>query len=61
MIQSIKEAVAEIKAKDPAVNIFIALGHAGFDSDQQIAKEVDDIDIVVGGHSKTFLWTGKCY
>ena len=27
--------------------------------DQQLAEEVEEIDVVVGGHSHTFLWTGK--
>ena len=33
----------------------IALGHSGYAMDKQIAKEVADIDVVVGGHTNTFL------
>lgn len=51
-----KEA-AELKSN--GVNIIIALGHSGLDVDQKIALECKDIDIVVGGHSHTFLWTGN--
>ena len=40
------------------MKILIALGHAGFDIDKQIAEKVPDIDVVVGGHSNTFLYTG---
>ena len=40
------------------VNIIIALGHSGFKMDQRIAKEVDGVDLVVGGHSNTFLYNG---
>ena len=40
------------------VNIIIALGHSGFKMDQRIAKEVDGVDLVVGGHSNTFLYHG---
>ena len=58
VVQSVSECVKEIKINDPSVNIFIAVGHAGFDVDQMVAKEVDEIDIVVGGHSNTFLYTG---
>ena len=36
----------------------IALGHAGYELDQQMAAEIEEIDVVVGGHSHTFLWTG---
>ena len=53
-----RNAVEDIKSEDPSVNIFIALGHAGFEIDKRIAREVEDIDIVVGGHTNTFLYTG---
>ena len=41
------------------VDFIIGLGHSGFKVDKQIAKEVDGIDLVVGGHSNTFLYTGS--
>ncbi|XP_078412917.1 5'-nucleotidase [Cetorhinus maximus] len=41
------------------VNKIIALGHAGFETDKQIAKKVKGVDVVVGGHTNTFLYTGK--
>lgn len=40
------------------VTKIIALGHAGFNKDQKIAAEVRGIDLVVGGHTNTFLYTG---
>ncbi|XP_048457376.1 5'-nucleotidase isoform X1 [Rhincodon typus] len=40
------------------VNKIIALGHSGFETDKQIAKKVKGVDVVVGGHSNTFLYTG---
>jgi len=40
------------------VNIIIALGHAGIDIDVKIAQEVVEVDVVVGGHTDTFLYTG---
>ncbi|KAG7269807.1 hypothetical protein CRUP_027150 [Coryphaenoides rupestris] len=40
------------------VNKIIALGHAGFNVDKDIAKRVQGIDVVIGGHSNTFLYTG---
>lgn len=40
------------------VNIIIALGHSGYETDKQIAKEVPLVDVVVGGHTNTFLWNG---
>lgn len=41
------------------VNISIALGHSGFKKDVEIAKEVEGIDLVIGGHTNTFLWNGN--
>ncbi|CAL8287137.1 unnamed protein product [Lota lota] len=40
------------------VNKIIALGHAGFDVDKDIAKRVKGVDVVIGGHTNTFLYTG---
>ncbi|XP_071112386.1 snake venom 5'-nucleotidase-like [Haliotis cracherodii] len=40
------------------INKIIALGHSGFDVDQRIAAEVNNLDVVVGGHTNTFLYTG---
>ncbi|CAB4069163.1 NT5E [Lepeophtheirus salmonis] len=40
------------------VNIIIALGHSGFEKDLEIAREVEGISVVVGGHTNTLLWNG---
>ncbi|KAJ0174737.1 hypothetical protein K1T71_009845 [Dendrolimus kikuchii] len=56
-VKAIKEEV--VKLKQEGVNILIALGHSGFTKDLEIAKEVEDIDLVIGGHTNTFLWNGK--
>lgn len=40
------------------VNKIIALGHSGFEVDKDIAKRVRGIDVVIGGHTNTFLYTG---
>lgn len=50
-----KEA-AILKAN--GVNIIIALGHSGLITDRLIAEKCLDVDIVVGGHSHTFLYSG---
>ncbi len=39
-------------------NKIIALGHSGFHVDQDIAKRVRGVDVVIGGHTNTFLYTG---
>lgn len=46
------------KLQDEGVNIIIALGHSGYAKDLEIAKEVEGLDLVIGGHSNTFLWNG---
>ena len=39
------------------MNIIIALGHSGYLMDQKVAREVPGIDIIVGAHSHSFLFT----
>lgn len=41
--------------KGQGINIIIALGHSGYQKDQEIAKNCPEVDIVIGGHSHTFL------
>ncbi|XP_023937284.1 uncharacterized protein LOC112045364 [Bicyclus anynana] len=47
------------KLKNEGVQIFIALGHSGYLKDLEIAEKVDGIDLVIGGHTNTFLWNGE--
>lgn len=59
-IPAVDAEAKRLKAK--GVDIIIALGHSGFEADVEIAKHVEDIDLVIGGHSNTFLYTGEwCY
>ena len=44
--------------KSIGVDIIIAVGHAGYTLDMELARQVEDLDLVVGGHSHTFLFTG---
>ena len=58
------DEIAALKKESEAlhadgVNIIIALGHSGIEKDIEIANEVPLIDVVVGGHSDTFLYKGK--
>ena len=57
-IESIKKEIEIIKNKNVDINIFIALGHSGYSRDKEIAVAIPDIDIIVGGHTNTFLYTG---
>ena len=40
-------------------NKIVVVGHAGYNMDKTIASNVDGLDIVVGEHTDTFLYTGK--
>ena len=56
-IESVKAEAKRLKAK--GVNIIIAAGHAGYDLDQRMAMEIEELDLVVGGHSHTYLFTSQ--
>lgn len=46
--------------KEHGVDIIIVLSHCGLDVDYQIAKQTAPlIDVIVGGHSHTFMYTVK--
>ncbi|XP_055295862.1 protein 5NUC-like [Sitodiplosis mosellana] len=45
--------------KEKGVKIIIALGHSGYVVDQEIAKSCPLVDVVVGGHSHSFLYSGQ--
>ncbi|KAK7476208.1 hypothetical protein BaRGS_00032562 [Batillaria attramentaria] len=40
------------------VNKIIAVGHAGYPHDIRVASEVTGLDVIVGGHTNTFLYNG---
>lgn len=55
-VASIRSEVTNLQGQ--GVNKIIALGHAGFAVDTKIATEVEGVDVVIGGHTNTFLYTG---
>lgn len=55
--QSVRSEAAALKAK--GIDIIIVLSHCGLDVDKAIARHGGpDIDVIVGGHSHTFMFTG---
>jgi len=56
-VESLKKETKRLIEND--VHIIICLSHSGIEKDKVIAKEVEDIDIIIGGHSHTFLYSGK--
>lgn len=55
-IRALQPIVDELIAS--GINKIIVLSHAGIVVDRQICQHVKGVDIVVGGHSHTFLWSG---
>ncbi|XP_051165507.1 apyrase-like isoform X2 [Leptopilina boulardi] len=56
-VESINNEADRLKAQ--GVNIIIVLSHCGLIVDRKIAEKCPNIDIIVGGHSHTFLYTGN--
>ncbi|PSN34308.1 Apyrase [Blattella germanica] len=55
-IETVTAEAANLKAQ--GVDIIIGLSHSGLDVDREVAASVPDLDVIVGGHSHTFLYTG---
>ncbi|XP_063227371.1 apyrase-like isoform X2 [Bacillus rossius redtenbacheri] len=55
-VESVRQEAARLKAA--GVDIIIGLSHAGITKDLEVAARVPDIDLIVGGHSHTLLYTG---
>ena len=51
-VETTRNIIKEIGSK---VDLIVVLSHMGFKQDLNIAKEVPEINIIVGGHSHTFL------
>ncbi|KAL7041910.1 hypothetical protein ACKWTF_000950 [Chironomus riparius] len=47
------------KLVEQGIKIIIVLSHSGLDVDKEIAKHGGPIDLIVGGHTHSFLFSGK--
>uniref|UniRef100_A0A1B0CVT4 5'-nucleotidase n=2 Tax=Lutzomyia longipalpis TaxID=7200 RepID=A0A1B0CVT4_LUTLO len=52
-------AEAQRLKKEENAEIIIIVGHSGLIKDREIAEKCPLVDIIVGGHSHTFLYTGS--
>lgn len=56
----VKDAVQALKAKN--VNLIVLLSHMGFEDDLDLAMNITDVDLILGGHTHTTLdkivWAG---
>ncbi len=48
-------AAAVLELEGMGVNKIVLLSHTGFDRDKQLAAAVDGIDVIVSGHTNTYL------
>lgn len=55
--ETLREKVAELQGQ--GVKHIIALTHIGLPADQDLARSVDGVDIIVGGHTHSFLGKGE--
>lgn len=51
--ETLRAAVKELEAQ--GVNIIIALTHIGLENDRRLARAVNGVDVIVGGHSHSLL------
>uniref|UniRef100_A0A6B0VFR5 5'-nucleotidase n=1 Tax=Ixodes ricinus TaxID=34613 RepID=A0A6B0VFR5_IXORI len=58
-IVSFQQEIVELKTK--GVDIILGITHCGYLRDQEIIKGVKDLDVIVGGHTNTFLYSGSGY
>uniref|UniRef100_G3MQ78 5'-Nucleotidase C-terminal domain-containing protein n=1 Tax=Amblyomma maculatum TaxID=34609 RepID=G3MQ78_AMBMU len=56
-LASIEEEAKNLTAQ--GVKIIIAITHSGYPRDLEIVKEVEEVDLLVGGHTNTFLYNGN--
>lgn len=58
--ESVAVRAEAAKLKNQGVDIIIVLSHCGLDVDYVIAANAGpDVDVIVGGHSHTFMYTNK--
>lgn len=55
--ESLRQAVATLEAQ--GVRRIVALSHLGLSRDRELARTVDGVDVIVGGHTHTYLGPGS--
>uniref|UniRef100_L7MBC1 Putative salivary ecto-5'-nucleotidase/apyrase n=1 Tax=Rhipicephalus pulchellus TaxID=72859 RepID=L7MBC1_RHIPC len=58
-IRSIRQEAE--KLENEGVNVIVAITHSGYPRDIEIVRQVKQLDLLVGGHTNTFLYHGKGY
>ena len=50
-VEALQQEIGSLKAQ--GVSRIILLSHVGFETDQKLAKALDGVDVIIGGHSHT--------
>ncbi|GBF87697.1 hypothetical protein Rsub_00408 [Raphidocelis subcapitata] len=59
VVPSVKKCIKELKAEHPDVDLIIGMSHTGYNYDLATAKAVPELDIILGGHSHSYLNNGN--
>lgn len=51
--ETVKNVMKKLESRN--IDLFIVVSHMGIDLDKKLAREVPEIDLIVGGHSHTYL------
>lgn len=55
--EAINEQIKALKAQN--INIIVLVTHLGLNKDMKLAKSLEDIDIIIGGHTHSYLGNAK--
>eukprot|EP00195_Chlamydomonas_chlamydogama_P011081 CAMPEP_0202890906 /NCGR_PEP_ID=MMETSP1392-20130828/1158_1 /ASSEMBLY_ACC=CAM_ASM_000868 /TAXON_ID=225041 /ORGANISM="Chlamydomonas chlamydogama, Strain SAG 11-48b" /LENGTH=613 /DNA_ID=CAMNT_0049574557 /DNA_START=90 /DNA_END=1931 /DNA_ORIENTATION=- len=55
-VPALRQCVRELRAKVKHISAIIVLSHVGYPLDIEIAQQVAYIDLIIGGHSHSFLY-----
>jgi len=56
-LEPVAKEVARLEAE--GVDIIIGLGHSGYQRDMELAEKIPGLDVVVGGHTHSFLYSAS--
>lgn len=54
-----EKSIKKYKSESKSYDAFILLSHLGYDLDKKVAQSNKEIDLIIGGHSHTRLYSGE--
>lgn len=55
--ETLSKTAKELKAQ--GVSVIVAVTHLGLPEDRRLARSVDDVDVIVGGHTHSYIGPGS--